>query len=83
MKQWIAAIVLAMLLAGVGVFCEITISDMTKKLNELQLNYITLESNYNMLELNYAMLQSTYTTLESNYAAQEFDNPSWNDTETD
>lgn len=71
MKQRIATIVLATLLAGGGVFCGIKITDMTRQLNELQLSYISLESNYNSLESNYAVLQSKYTTLESNYNSLE------------
>lgn len=78
MKQWIATIVLATLLAGGGVFCGIKITDVTRQLNELQLSYISLESNYNSLqsnynslESNYAVLQSKYTTLESNYTTLE------------
>ncbi len=80
MKQWIATIVLATLLAGGGVFSGIKITDMTRQLNELQLSYTSLESNYNSLqsnynslESNYAVLQSKYTTLESNYNSLESD----------
>ena len=80
MKQWIATIVLATLLAGGGVFSGIKITDMTRQLNELQLSYISLESNYNSLqsnynslESNYTVLQSKYTTLESNYNSLESD----------
>lgn len=80
MKQWIATIVLATLLAGGGVFSGIKITDMTRQLNELQLSYVSLESNYNSLqsnynslESNYAVLQSKYTTLESNYNSLESD----------
>jgi len=68
MKQWIATIVLATLLAGGGVFSGIKITDMTGQLNELQLSYVSLESNYNSLESNYASLESNYASLESNYA---------------
>lgn len=68
MKQWIATIVLATLLAGGGVFSGIKITDMTRQLNELQLSYISLESNYNSLESNYASLESNYASLGSNYA---------------
>ena len=68
MKQWIATIVLATLLAGGGVFSGIKITDMTRQLNELQLSYTNLESNYNSLESNYASLESNYASLESNYA---------------
>ncbi len=68
MKQWIATIVLATLLAGGGVFSGVKITDMTRQLNELQLSYTSLESNYNSLESSYNSLQSNYDSLESNYA---------------
>jgi len=68
MKQWIATIVLATLLAGGGVFSGIKITDMTRQLNELQLSYTSLESNYNSLQSNYNSLESDYASLESNYA---------------
>lgn len=71
MKQWIATIVLATILAGGGVFCGIKIIDMTRQLNELQLSYITLESNYNSLQSNYNSLESNYTVLQSNYTTLE------------
>jgi len=87
MKQWIATIVLATLLAGGGVFSGIKITDMTRQLNALQLSYTSLQSNYNSLQSNYnslqsnynslesshTVLQSKYTTLESNYNSLESD----------
>lgn len=71
MKWGIITIVLCVLLVGGGVFCGITIVDMTKELNELELSYATLESSHNSLESNYAVLESKYTTLESNYNSLE------------
>ena len=71
MKQWIATIVLATLLAGGGVFAGIKITDMTRQLDELQLSYTSLESNYNSLQSDYNSLESSYTVLQSDYNSLE------------
>ncbi len=77
MKIWIIT-VLAVILTGGGVFLGMRVADLTTRVNELNLNYATLQgsnnnlqSSYNAMDANYRTSLSNYDLLDANYKALE------------
>ncbi len=80
MKYPIIVIVLVLVLIGVGVFFGIRLVTMAERINELELNYATLQTSfgnlqqgYNQLETAHNSLQADYDSLESDYDSLESD----------
>ncbi|MCH8865145.1 MAG: hypothetical protein IIB13_07290 [Chloroflexi bacterium] len=78
MKIWIIITVLAVILTGGGVFLGMRVADLTTRVNELNLNYATLQesnnnlqSSYNAMDANYRTTLSNYDLLDANYKALE------------
>lgn len=77
MKIWIIT-VLAVILTGGGVFLGMRVADLATRVNELNLNYATLQesnnnlqSSYNAMEANYRTTLGNYDLLDANYKALE------------
>lgn len=80
MKLWIIITVLVVVLTGGGVFFGVRVADLSNRVNELNLNYATLQASHNNLQSdynnldanhrnalnNFNLLDANYKTLESN-----------------
>lgn len=68
MKYLIIIMVLALILVGGGVFLGLRLVDMSEQINELNLNYATLQTSYDNLQSDYNNLESDYHLIRNNYS---------------
>lgn len=73
MKKHVTTIVLVAVLAGGGVFAGIKITDMSERINELEISYASLQSEYDILESGYDILESEFYTLQFNHNSLQAD----------
>lgn len=73
MKYLIIIVVLALVLVGGGVFCGIRLITMAERINELELDYTTLQTNFNNLQQGYNQLETAHNSLQADYDSLESD----------
>lgn len=67
MKYLIVISALVVVLVGGGVFFGMRVTDLTAKVNELQVNHATLQTSYYNLQSGYNTLDANYNTTINNY----------------
>ena len=66
-------VVLALVLVGGGVFFSLRLFTMAERINELELNYATLQTSFNNLQQGYNQLETAHNSLQADYDSLESD----------